>query len=235
MSTVASHCPLCGATQRRTDQAAGDLAPQQGQTADYTQPPYPGYQASADPAPPGGYPGQPGGHPGQAAGYLGQPGGHPGQPGGYQGQAGGYQGQPGGHPGQAAGYPGQPGGYPSQPGGYQGQAGGYPGQAGGYPGQAGGYQPGGYWPQQQAGYAAAKTNALAIVSLVLGIVWFFWIGSLVGLILGLIALRQIRERDEGGRGIAIAGIVLGAVGVAILALLIILAAIGAATTPSNGN
>jgi hypothetical protein len=38
--------------------------------------------------------------------------------------------------------------------------------------------------------------------------WLFWPGSVVGLVLGLVALKQIRARHQGGRGIAIAGIVL---------------------------
>ena len=42
----------------------------------------------------------------------------------------------------------------------------------------------------------------------LGVLWLVWLGSLVGLILGLVALKQIKNRNQGGRGIAIAGIVL---------------------------
>ena len=68
----------------------------------------------------------------------------------------------------------------------------------------------GYWQQPPApGFVPVRrTNGLAIASLVLGILWLFWLGSLVGLILGLVALKQIRARNESGRGIAIAGVVL---------------------------
>jgi uncharacterized membrane protein len=82
------------------------------------------------------------------------------------------------------------------------------------PGQApGGYQspPGpGYLPQPSApGFVpVARTNGLAIASLVLGILWLAWLGSLAGLVLGLFALKQIKNRNQGGRGIAIAGVVL---------------------------
>ena len=38
--------------------------------------------------------------------------------------------------------------------------------------------------------------------------WLFWLGSVVSLVLGLVALKQIRARNQGGRGIAIAGVVL---------------------------
>ena len=84
-----------------------------------------------------------------------------------------------------------------------------------FPGQApgGGYQSppvAGYWSQPPApGFVpVTRTNGLAIASLVLGILWLFWLGSLVGLILGLVALKQIKDRNQGGRGIAIAGVVL---------------------------
>jgi len=83
---------------------------------------------------------------------------------------------------------------------------------------------------QQLPYAAPRTNGLAIASLVLGILWLWWTGSLLALILGYASLRQIRQRGDAGRGIAIAGIVLGWVGVGlgvILAILIVLAAISA--------
>lgn len=75
----------------------------------------------------------------------------------------------------------------------------------------------------------AKTNGFAIASMVLGIVWVYWIGSILALVFGYIGKRQIDESHgtQTGRGMAIAGIVLGWVGVGIL-LAIILAAIIAA-------
>ena len=68
-------------------------------------------------------------------------------------------------------------------------------------------------------------NGFAIASLVLGAIWIYWIGSILALIFGYIAKRQIDEAgglDE-GRGLAIAGIVLGWIGVAILVVVIIAA------------
>jgi len=53
-----------------------------------------------------------------------------------------------------------------------------------------------------------RTNGLAIAPLVLGVLWLFWLGSVVGLVLGLVALKQIGTRKQGGRGVAIAGVVL---------------------------
>src|ERR1700733_15143232 len=99
-----------------------------------------------------------------------------------------------------------------------------------FPGQApGGYQPPpvpGYWsPPQAAGFVpVTRTNGLAIASLVLGILWLFWLGSLAGLILGLVALKQIKNRNQGGRGIAIAGVVLSVLWLLGLVIAIIVAA-----------
>jgi hypothetical protein len=66
-----------------------------------------------------------------------------------------------------------------------------------------------------------ETSGFAIASLVLGIVWLFGLGSIAAIALGWRSLRDIAAADElGGRGIAIAGIVIGAVGLASSGLLI---------------
>ena len=62
---------------------------------------------------------------------------------------------------------------------------------------------------------------MAVASLVLGILWIYWIGSILALVFGYIARSQIRQRGEGGSGMAVAGIVLGWVGLGILGLVII--------------
>lgn len=54
-----------------------------------------------------------------------------------------------------------------------------------------------------------KTNVLAIVSLVLSILWI----SIPGVVCGHIALNQIKKTGENGRGLAIAGLVVGYVGI----------------------
>jgi hypothetical protein len=70
-----------------------------------------------------------------------------------------------------------------------------------------------------------STNGLAIAAMVLGIVWIYWIGSVLALVFGYKARKQIDESNgrESGRGMATAGIVLGwiGVGVAVLAIVII--------------
>jgi hypothetical protein len=66
-------------------------------------------------------------------------------------------------------------------------------------------------------------NAMAIISLVLGIlglVLFFGVASIPAVILGHIARKQIRERDEDGDGIALAGLILGWIGVGLVLLVI---------------
>ena len=60
-------------------------------------------------------------------------------------------------------------------------------------------------------------NPLALASLVLGMVWVYWLGSILAIVLGCMALRQIRRDRRTGAGLAIAGVVLGCVGMAVLA------------------
>ncbi|WP_409469898.1 DUF4190 domain-containing protein [Streptomyces sp. HC307] len=61
----------------------------------------------------------------------------------------------------------------------------------------------------------APVNGVAIAALVLGILCFL---PAVGLVLGLIALRQIRRKGERGKGMAVAGSVLSSVGLALWVL-----------------
>ncbi|MFP5332059.1 MAG: DUF4190 domain-containing protein [Acidimicrobiia bacterium] len=64
---------------------------------------------------------------------------------------------------------------------------------------------------------------MAIASLVLGIVWLYWVGSILALIFGYNAKKQIEASngEQSGRGLAIAGIVLGWVGVSTLTLFVV--------------
>ena len=64
------------------------------------------------------------------------------------------------------------------------------------------------------GYTApARTNVLAIISLVASLVGFVLIlpvvGSIAGVIMGHISLKQIKDRGERGRGMALAGVIIG--------------------------
>jgi len=75
---------------------------------------------------------------------------------------------------------------------------------------------------------ARKTSGMAIASLVLGILWIYWLGSILALVFGYIAKREIRESREPveGNGLATAGIVLGWVGIGTLSLMILLIILG---------
>jgi Domain of unknown function (DUF4190) len=71
-----------------------------------------------------------------------------------------------------------------------------------------------------------QTNALAIAALCCGIGQLI-AGPLTGIpavVLGAISLRQIRQTGEDGRGLAITGLVLGAAGTFVFALIIIFVA-----------
>ena len=119
---------------------------------------------------------------------------------------------PGGEgPGQQHGAPpgwGAPPGY-GPPSGYDGQPG-YGFQPG-YGAQPG-YGPPGPWPPPGYGYPP-PTNTLAILALVMAFVF-----SPVGLVLGVVARRQIRETHEQGDGLALAGIIVGGIGTALVVL-----------------
>lgn len=78
------------------------------------------------------------------------------------------------------------------------------------------------------------TNGFAVASLVLGIVWAMGIGSILALVFGYVAKSQIEQSGgrQTGSGMAIAGIVLGWVGVGFLVLWIVLMAFGIMSMPS---
>jgi hypothetical protein len=52
------------------------------------------------------------------------------------------------------------------------------------------------------------------------IVWVYWIGSILAVIFGHVALGQIKRTGQSGQGMAVAGLVLGYIGIAVLALIL---------------
>jgi len=67
---------------------------------------------------------------------------------------------------------------------------------------------------------------LSLVGSILGIIGILPIvGSIAGTVLGHIALRQIPKSGEKGRGMALAGTIVGWVGIGLVVLLIVLFAI----------
>jgi hypothetical protein len=84
----------------------------------------------------------------------------------------------------------------------------------------------GYPPAGQFGYqpgyppTARRTSPVAIAALICGVVQFFlglfavnFVLAIPAIICGAIGLRQTRLRGEGGRGLSIAGLVLGILGI----------------------
>ncbi len=63
-------------------------------------------------------------------------------------------------------------------------------------------------------HAVSTPNAYAITSLVLSLSWIFFLGSVLGVLFGHLALRQIAASDgtETGRGTAIVGLIVGYTG-----------------------
>ena len=137
------------------------------------------------------------------------------------------------HPGYTppSGYTPPPGysappGYPAAPG------------AGAPPGQAG---PPGYataptaYPQWGPGYPAygavspaRQTNGLAVASLVCSVAGiFFGITSVVGIVLGFVALSQIKKSGgaQGGHGLALAGVIVGFSLIALIILFLVVAGV----------
>ncbi|MFR9754038.1 DUF4190 domain-containing protein [Nocardia sp. 004] len=92
----------------------------------------------------------------------------------------------------------------------------YPQSASPYPQPNYGYQS----PYQPYGAPARGTNGMSIAALVVSLSGFVTcgIGSIIGIILGVVALNQVKQSGEEGRGMALAGIWIG-VGVIVLGIL----------------
>lgn len=83
--------------------------------------------------------------------------------------------------------------------------------------------PGGWGPAQPV--RPPGTNGLAIASLVTAFVGFLCcIGSIAAIVLGIVALDQIRRTRQEGHGLAVAGIALGVAGLVMILIIWIVAA-----------
>jgi Domain of unknown function (DUF4190) len=89
-----------------------------------------------------------------------------------------------------------------------------------------GYGPPGYPP---AGWGR-PTNTVAILALVMAFVF-----APAGLILGIVARKQIRETGEDGDGLALAGIIVGGIVTAIFVFFIVLWIIAFAAFADSGS
>lgn len=113
------------------------------------------------------------------------------------------------------------------------------------------YPPPGYPPQYQGGYggygapydpyAPARpvgTNGKAIAALVTSLSGLFFCGvpSIVGLILGIIAMRETKRTGQEGHGMALAGVIVGALSVVgwLVYVVVIFVVIAASSTSTYG-
>ena len=131
-----------------------------------------------------------------------------------------------------------PYGYPPPP-----PYGGGPVGYGGYGGPPPMY-PGAYDPYQ--GYPPHQTNSLAVASLVTAITGvvlgiplaiFCYVGWLIPVIaaaMGGVALNQIKQNGQQGRGMALAGVIIGCVTAGLLVLVMIIVAAAAFHSPMFG-
>ena len=81
------------------------------------------------------------------------------------------------------------------------------------------------YPGQPQGWFAVQqtTNGMSIASLVLALTCI----PILGVIFGIVGLRQIKRNGQRGRGMAIAGVTLNTIGTAVVALVVTLGVIGA--------
>jgi hypothetical protein len=69
----------------------------------------------------------------------------------------------------------------------------------------------------QPGYQPPRTNTMAILGLV-----FAFVFSPLGVVFSAIGLKQIKERREGGRGLALAGLIISILSIVVGILLVVL-------------
>lgn len=113
-----------------------------------------------------------------------------------------------------------------------------------------GEQPTPAWGQPAPWGAAAPatstgTNGLAITSLIIAVLSFFLafvmvgaVGGVIAVVLGVVGLRQVNASGgtQGGRGLAVSGIVIGALSIVLgLVIFLVLVAFGTAFESQSGG
>jgi O-antigen/teichoic acid export membrane protein len=81
-------------------------------------------------------------------------------------------------------------------------------------------------------YPPRGTNGLAIASLVTSLVWACGISSIAAIVCGHIARSQIKRTGEQGAGMALAGLIIGYLGVAVVVGYFVVVAIVLANDPN---
>lgn len=87
-----------------------------------------------------------------------------------------------------------------------------------------------YQPQPPA--QRQQTDGMAIASFVLGLCWAFWVGSILAVVFGHISIHNAKTEGRKPSGMAVAGMILGYVGVASAAFVILVSIMAAA---GSGN
>jgi hypothetical protein len=90
----------------------------------------------------------------------------------------------------------------------------------------------GYGPPPGYGYPPAygrPTNTMAILALVLAFVF-----APAGLIMGIVARKQIRQTGEDGDGLALAGIIVGGIFTAIFVLFVVIWIVAVVSLSNSG-
>jgi hypothetical protein len=82
-------------------------------------------------------------------------------------------------------------------------------------------------PPRFVAMGAPRVNPLAIISLIVALFWFGWLGSIAGVVLGHTALHQIKRSGgrEYGRTPALIGTALGYLGLTSLLMIVLFALI----------
>ncbi len=89
----------------------------------------------------------------------------------------------------------------------------------------------------QYGVPPRRTNGLAVASLVCGIgqVFFWFLAAIPAVVLGHMARRQIRQTGEDGAGMALAGLILGWIGIVATVLFVAVIVAAVAVTSTHGG
>jgi hypothetical protein len=94
--------------------------------------------------------------------------------------------------------------------------------------------PGGSWERQLASPPSGPSR-LAVTSFLLGLFGIVGISAILGIVLGLVALRRMRRTMQRGKGLAIAGIVLGIAWLAVAVVLVATGTIFGSPTPAPSS
>lgn len=97
---------------------------------------------------------------------------------------------------------------------------------------------GGYTPGPRTNPLAIASMVTSIVGLVFSFTWVLGLGAIAGVILGHISLGQIKRTGEAGRGMALAGVIVGwaTIGLGVLlivAMIVFWGLLGTASISSN--